>query len=151
MGRNHVPRPQPITYAFCPPTSGSHYNDAGAPLKPAVYPADHEQTPGNFIHNLEHGYVVVAYRCPSGKLGEGDCISEAEFAQLQAWFDGAPAPTKSQCATKALVVRFDSMDSRFAILAWNRALLADQFDLPTALTFAQQWMEHDAVPEPSVC
>ena len=60
------------------------------------------------------------------------------------WFDQAPAPTVANCAKKVLVARFDDMDTRFAIVAWGRALLIDEFDLDTALTFAQQWMEHDS-------
>jgi hypothetical protein len=116
-----------------------------------VYPPTQEQPPGNWIHNLEHGFIDVLYRCPSGVIGQGDCISQEEFNNLTEWFNEAPQPTKSQCSSKALVVRFDHMATKFAIVAWDRALLVDQFDVPTALTFAQQWMENDAVPEPQAC
>lgn len=153
LSTNHVPVGQSIRYAFCPPTSGDHYNDTrvNAPMRPAVYPPTQEWAPGYWIHDLEHGYIVLAYRCPSGVIGEGDCISQAELNQLQTWFDQAPEPPSGVCAKKAVVVRFDSMSTRFALLAWNRALLVNQFDLPTALTFAQQWTDHPSVPEPNAC
>ena len=34
---------------------------------------------------------------------------------------------------------------------YDRALMLDEFNLQTALTFADQWMEHVAVPEPNAC
>jgi hypothetical protein len=55
------------------------------------------------------------------------------------------------CPNKVLVVRFDSMDTKFAELGWGRALLTDDFDLDRAKLFDQQWREHDAVPEASTC
>jgi hypothetical protein len=84
-------------------------------------------------------------------LGVGDCVTQDEMNQMQAWFDQAPAPPSGACPKKVAVVRFDSMETKFAFVAWGRALLVDQFDLEQGLTFAQQWMEHDAVPEPNAC
>ena len=52
---------------------------------------------------------------------------------------------------EVLVARFDSMTTPFAELAWGRAMLTDTFDLDTALTFAQQWMDHGTEPEPNIC
>ena len=138
-----------IKYAFCPPTSGDHFaadNNRG-PIRAAVYPKTEEQVPGGWIHNLEHGYVVALYRCS----GPDDCPSDAEMAQLQAFFDQAPVSINPSCPNKVIVARFDQMDTRFAMLAWGRALLVNEFDLDTALTFAQQWMDHEAVPERGQC
>lgn len=136
-----------IEYAFCPPTSGNHYAPPRGPLRAGVYPKTEEQIPGGWIHNLEHGYVVALYRCPSAT----DCPTDAEMAQLQAFFDQAPTSANALCPDKVIVARFDQMSTRFALLAWGRALLIDQFDLDTALTFAQQWMDHEAVPERGAC
>jgi hypothetical protein len=150
LGRTHVTGT--VTYGFCPPTSGNHYIINGqAPMQPAVYGPAQERSPAYWVHNLEHGFVVLAYRCPSGVLGSGDCPTQDEFNQLQAWYDQAPKPTLSQCPTKVLVVRFDSMDTRFALLAWDRALLMNTFDLNQALTFAQQWMDAPTTPEFGAC
>ena len=148
LGRDHVRDPnQAISYGFCPPNSGEHINASNrGPIRAGVYPDSEEQRPGGWIHNLEHGYVVALYRCI-----EGECPSEAEMAQLQAFFDQAPTSVNPTCPTKVIVARFDSMDTRFALLAWGRAYMTDEFDLDTALTFAQQWTDHEAVPERGLC
>jgi len=154
MGRVHVPTGQPITFQYCPPASGPHYNQAGvAPMPPAVYQPAQERAPGYWVHNLEHGYVVVLYRCPSGQLGQGDCITREELSQLEAFHAQAPDPPVSTCPNKTMVARFDSMTTRFAYLAWDRVLLVDEFDLEQALTFAEQWMEYDPIvlPERQAC
>lgn len=152
LGRNHVPYGTSINYAFCPPSSGSHYNDPPrAPLPAQFYgPAD-EKVPGTWIHNLEHGFIVMLYRCPSGTIGVGDCPTQAEMDQMRQFFDQAPSPQVATCPKKVMVARFDSMDTQFGELAWGRSLLTNDFDLDTALTFAQQWMEHGSVPEPNSC
>jgi hypothetical protein len=146
FGAIHV-RDQVIEYGFCPPTSGNHYAQPRAPIRAGVYPKTEEQIPGTWIHNLEHGYVVALYRCPS----DADCPTDAEMAQLQAFFDQAPTSVNPACPTKIIVARLDQMSTRFALLAWGRALLTDEFDLDTALTFAQQWTDHEAVPERGLC
>ncbi|CAN5791814.1 hypothetical protein BH24CHL5_BH24CHL5_10300 [soil metagenome] len=149
LGRDHVRDPnQTIRYGFCPPTSGDHINVTNrGPIRPAVYPRTQEQAPGGWIHNLEHGYTVALYRCTSTE----DCPSEDEMAELQAFFDQAPTSINQACPRKVLVARFDQMSTRFALLAWGRALLMDDFDVDTALTFAEQWTDHDAVPERGAC
>lgn len=149
LGNTHVPVGSTITYGFCPPTSGNHYNaPPRGPIPPAVYGPGAAQPPGGWVHNLEHGYIVVLYRCPSATLGSGDCASADEFAALGDWFD--QVPVTPSCGREALAARFDSMTTRFAVLAWNRALLLDQFDVTSALNFTQQWQNVTA-PEPSSC
>ena len=113
-----------------------------------MYQAASEQAPGGWVHNLEHGAIVVLYRCPSGTLGTADCATADDMAQMQQWFDAAPAV--NNCPKQAIVARFDEMSTPFAVLAWNRALLLDQFDLAQASTFATQWTDVTA-PEPGNC
>jgi hypothetical protein len=36
LGRQHAPTGQPLTYAYCPPASGSHYNEPGVAPMPRV-------------------------------------------------------------------------------------------------------------------
>jgi hypothetical protein len=146
LGANHILNPnEPIEYGFCPPTSGDHYNVAGrGPIRAAVYPRTQEQSPGGWVHNLEHGWVVALYRC----TGPDDCPSDAEMAQMQQFFDESPSTTT--CPKQVLVARFDDMETRFAYLAWGRALLTDEFNLDTGLLFAQQWIDAFA-PENATC
>src|SRR3954452_13179590 len=144
----HVTAGTTITYGFCPPTSGDHYAGNAGPIRPAAYPPSSEQAPGGWVHNLEHGSVVVLYRCPSGVPGQGDCASLPEMDRVQVWFNDAPSSTS--CGRQALAARFDSMSSRFALVAWNRALLLDTLDNSTlglAENFAEQWTDVNA-PEP---
>ena len=153
LGRTHVQTGSTNNYAFCPPTSGNHYNASGrGPIPYQFYGPNEEKTPGGWIHNLEHGAVVMAYRCPSGTPGQGDCVSQAELDQMRQWFDNAAANEVGvNCPDKVMVLRFDSMDTKFAQLAWGRALLTDDFNLDRANQFDQQWREHEAVPEASAC
>lgn len=153
LGRNHVRDLNAVLkYPVCPPTSGDHFNVTNrGPIRAAVYPANEEQVPGGWLHNLEHGFVIALYRCPSGVLGEGDCISQAELDQMQAFFDQVPDSINPACPTKVIVARFDSMDTKFALLAWGRALLTNDFDLDTALLFNQQWQDQPAAPERGAC
>lgn len=62
-GHDHVPAGTQVPYKHQPPTSGPHYPQPDAPvawqyigtLKPEVW-----------VHNLEHGGIVILYNCPSG-------------------------------------------------------------------------------------
>jgi hypothetical protein len=151
LGTTHVPVGTVVNYAFCPPTSGNHYQQPAAPIPARVYPPSDPKAPQYWIHNLEHGYVVVGYRCPSGVLGQGDCVTQEEMNEMQQFFDQAPDSGVAACPTKVVVVRFDAMDTKFAYLAWGRALLTNDFDIDTANTFTEQWMDHDATPEKGAC
>lgn len=149
MGRTHITNAsQTLRYGYCPPTSGDHYSVSGqGPIRADVYGSTEEQSPGGWIHNLEHGYIVALYRCPS----PDDCPSAAEMAELQRLFDEAPDSGIATCSKKVVIARFDDMSTRFALLAWDRALLLNDMDADTALTFAQQWTQHAAVPENNAC
>ena len=127
LGRNHILNAnQTIEYGFCPPTSGDHYNISGVgPIRAAVYPNTAEQPPGGWVHNLEHGWVVLLYSCKNG------CPSADEMAQMHAVVrpgSALPIRPRTRAATKeVLVARFDSMTTRFALVAWGRALPDGQF------------------------
>jgi hypothetical protein len=60
-GQTHVPEGSPIQYANNPPSSGNHYP---APKPWGVY--EQAIAPGYWVHNLEHGGIVVLYDCPQG-------------------------------------------------------------------------------------
>ncbi|HUR16058.1 MAG TPA: DUF3105 domain-containing protein [Candidatus Limnocylindrales bacterium] len=152
LGNQHVAGNASVSYPFCPPTSGDHVNSVPrGPIPAQVYPATEVRTPTGWIHNLEHGYVAVLYRCPGGVIGGDGCPSQEEMNLMQQWYDTAPAPTVASCPKKVLVARFDEMATRFAVVAWGRSMLLDNFELDMAKTFAEQWMEHDAVPEANSC
>lgn len=63
QGQTHVQRGQAHPpYNSVPPTSGWHYGDAVAPWGVSRDPIVAEI----FVHNLEHGGIVIAHDCPSG-------------------------------------------------------------------------------------
>ena len=110
-GRGHVVRPARVPYKHQPPSSGMHYNDEGAPHKPwGVAPS--ELLPEEFVHNLEHGGIVLLYRC-SGS--ECDAASEA----AQALFSSLPKETQFH-EVKLLAVPYQAMAPRAALLGWGQ-------------------------------
>lgn len=87
MPHVHVPEGTLVTYNHNPPTSGCHYSlgTGVAPMSPGVYPPSvaPKVTPEYWIHNLEHGYVVVSYNCPTG--------CDADLQALNAWYKTLPS------------------------------------------------------------
>ena len=149
-GRNHVPTGSTTSYTSCPPASGPHYSQSGiAPLAPAFYAADARIGPGNWVHNLEHGFVLALYRCPDGQCPSSDVLSELREFVL----NGPPTDTAARCGypSKVLAARFDDMATPFALVAWDHVLLLDTFDAQVGLQFAQKWIEQPTLPERVSC
>ncbi len=142
LGRAHVDTGQRVTYEFCPPTSGSHYNDPrNGPIATRVYGADDTTVPQGWIHNLEHGQMAVLYRCPEG-------CNEASQASLRALQEQLPAsPLCGFPATSSVVVtRFDNLPTPYAAIVWGRVYFLDSLDASAITTFRQQ--SADRGPEP---
>lgn len=142
MGREHISANSTTRFAFCPPTSGTHWSVAGlAPIRRDFYSPDDGVAPGSWVHNLEHGYVVIAYK---------GVPSAADLDAIRAVFEEAPASeVAAQCGmpNKVVALRFDEMSEPFAILSWDRALLMSTFDRAQALTFIEQWQDGPQTPE----
>ena len=142
MGRRHAPVGEKITYTYCPPASGSHYNLAGAgPIQPRLYGPSDRALPEGWIHNLEHGAMVILYRGLTGDPG----ITDAGQNALRALFDEFPAspvcgiqPGTSQ---GPVIARFDEMTTPYAALVWDRVLPLDQLDTAQILEFWRVWGE----------
>jgi hypothetical protein len=125
MGNSHVVT-LPQTYLWCPPASGNHYNGAGiGPIPAQVYKPTDRMGPSNWIHNLEHGGMVVLYRNDS---------PGATAAGLQAFRDFADAlPPSAICkvvtgVVSPVVARFDEMPHPYAALVWDRVMYLDTWD-----------------------
>ena len=73
MGQTHVATGTTVTYTYCPPASGRHYNRAG--VGPDRRRGSTARTtavsPQGWIHNLEHGGLVVLYRGDSERRDRG--------------------------------------------------------------------------------
>jgi hypothetical protein len=143
----HVAQPLPASaYNSSPPSSGSHcaawgrygtYTDA-SPL-PAC----------NFVHNLEHGAVVVLYNCPAG--------CDEVVAALEEAIDAAgPDPDCAPSGGKRVVLTpYADMDAKVAASAWGFTFTADCLDdaASSALTaFIQDhWGSRGQAPEATIC
>ncbi|HUQ77919.1 MAG TPA: DUF3105 domain-containing protein [Patescibacteria group bacterium] len=125
MANSHVVSP-PQKYLYCPPASGNHYNGSGiGPIQPRVYKPEDKVGPANWIHNLEHGGLVVLYRNDSpGSTAAG----------LQAFRDfSAALPPTAICKVATgvispVVARFDDMPHPYAALVWDRVFYLDTWD-----------------------
>ena len=85
MGRKHIAVGELVRYTYCPPASGSHVNLTGqGPIPARFYGPNDAVVPQGWIHNLEHGALVLLYRCDGGGC---DATSQAALRQL---FDGFP-------------------------------------------------------------
>ncbi len=143
LGRAHVETGARVTYEYCPPTSGPHYNDAHyGPIATRFYGADDRAEPQGWIHNLEHGQMSVLYRCPEGC----DDAAQAALRTLQRQLPASPL-CAFPAAASVVVSRFDDLPTPYAAVVWGRVLFLDSPDVATIATFAQQSADRGPEPE----
>ena len=133
-GGAHVTVGTPITYTYCPPASGRHYNaSAQGPIQPRPYGPDDTVIPQGWIHNLEHGGLVILYR------GDSPAATAEGQAALRAFFDDyPPSPVcEFQPGTSVgpVFARFDQMAWPMAAMLWGRVLPMDELDTAAVLEF----------------
>ena len=134
MGQTHVANGTTVTYTYCPPASGRHYNASGAgPIAPRLYGPDDRVNPEGWIHNIEHGGLVLLYR------GDSAGATEEGQAQLRAFFDRyPPSPVcgfEAGSSVGPVFARFDEMATPFAALVWGRVLPLEELDEDAILEF----------------
>jgi hypothetical protein len=146
MGANHrVAVPQ--AYAYCPPASGNHYQQPRAPIEARFYGPDDPVGPPEWIHNLEHGGLVILYRGREGDPG----LTEATQQQLRDLWGAIPA--SPVCGLRPgqgagpVIARFDDMVTPFAAAIWNRVLPLDTLDTTALEEFWTVEGEPASVPE----
>jgi hypothetical protein len=133
MGNLHqVSRPQ--RYTFCPPASGNHYNQPGVlgPIVPRVYGPNDSVGPPNWVHNLEHGGLVILYK------GDSEGATDAGQQTFKQFFDSfppSPICQKPAGQLSPVIARFDSMKWPYAALVWNRVLPLPEWDPQLVLKF----------------
>jgi hypothetical protein len=141
MPHNHVAPPTQITYNHNPPTSGCHYSQGFgvAPIQNGVYdrPIQNEY----WVHNLEHGYIVVLYNCPSG------CAPQ--FAQLRQWYKGLqPDASQGVAYAKVIVLPDPTLPVPFAAECWDWYYPIPVFSIAEVQKFYANHVGHP--PEPGV-
>jgi hypothetical protein len=136
-GQTHVPECSTVTYQTKPPSSGNHY-DRWAAFKIYSNPIPE----GYWVHDLEHGAVVLSYNCPDG--------CDADIAAATQMLNGFPPDPL--CLVNDIRVRRRSvmtpdpnLDVKFAASSWGYTLRANCFDADVFSSFANR--HYDAGPE----
>ncbi len=139
QGNGHVQTGDKVAYPVCPPASGKHLNRVGfGPLEPQVYGPDDESLPNGWIHNLEHGGLVLLYSCDSG------ACDDAGIAALKTFDDGFPSSAICGLAPGTVgpvVARFEQMPTKYTALVWNRVLYLDTLDAAQVYDFYLRYGE----------
>jgi len=145
MGRTHVTLGQFVRYTYCPPASGSHVNLTGqGPIAARFYGPDDTAGPQGWVHNLEHGGLVVLYSCQDG------CPSQSDLDRLKALTQTLPKSPIcgwSPGQIGPVIARFDQMAEPFAALLWDRVLYQQHLDIDQVVTFFTSEAERTN-PEP---
>ncbi len=125
-GRDHVAEGTRVTYTEYPPTSGPHWP------RWAAWGVHPEPVPEEaFVHNLEHGGVVLLYRCPP------PCPEVVR--QVEEIFGTLPRSKYGH--VKVVVTPNARIKSRFALLAWTRLDEFERFDAQRIARFVQAWQD----------
>jgi len=122
--RHHVAEGMPVPYQTRPPIAGPHYDTPYSPYGVV----DHTILPGFWVHNLEHGAIVVLYNCPAG------CPDLV--AQIRALIATLP-PNRNNPggAPRLLAIPYSAMDHRLSLIAWGHLRELDSFDGRRIATF----------------
>ncbi len=125
-GQTHVNVCSVVGYQTNPPSSGDHY-----PIWAAykIYPAPIPE--GFWVHDLEHGAVVLTYNCAAGRGDQASCDADvvAATAMLSSLPDDPACDALGQGVRRRNVMTPDpALDVRFAASAWGWTLKANCFD-----------------------
>jgi hypothetical protein len=141
LGREHVAVGSFVKYALCPPASGNHYNATGeGPINPGLYGPEDQAVPEGWVHNLEHGALVLLYRCTSSDTACTDS-GQAALRQFTTSFPNSPICNIPAGSIGPVVARFDQMKWPYAAIVWGVVLPLDTLDTTQILTFFEQRAE----------
>jgi len=135
----HVDTCSNVSYATNPPSSGAHY-----PVWADFGVYDFPLPRGFWVHNLEHGAVVVAYHCPNG--------CEDEVSRAVTWLHQLmPDALCPDGPPRVLLVPDPKLDVRWAASAWGFTLRADCFEPAAFSAFYEAHAGGEAAPEAQIC
>lgn len=113
MPHSHIALKTQVRYNHNPPTSGCHYNLGypSAPIEAGTYARI--VPPEYWLHNLEHGYIVVLYNCPHS--------CDGPFRQLHAWYRSLlpQDPSVTLSYPRVLILPWPTMNVPFAAVSWD--------------------------------
>jgi hypothetical protein len=91
-----------------------------------------------WIHNLEHGHLVLAYNCPGG--------CPEVVAALERIYDAAPKASSG--VPRVLITPDPQLPSRVGAMVWDYGVLLDEVD--TAAIECVMARQDEAAPEPGL-
>lgn len=127
MGHVHAPIGEKVKYTWCPPASGRHYQVPGGPIKGGLYGPNDATIPEGWVHNLEHGAIVLLYRCKSGDVGCTDA-GQASLKALLAKWPNSPICKLPPGTLTPVITRFDDMPYPYAAVVWDLVLPLQTLD-----------------------
>jgi hypothetical protein len=134
QGQTHIPRNgSHPPYNSVPPTSGWHYGDAVAPWGVSPEPIAAEV----FVHNLEHGGIVIHYDCPSG------------CDEMRTRLENIVRSFPSKVLIAPYPGMFEQTQRPIAVTAWGRLAYLDQVDEPFIRDFVRRFKDRgpELVPD----
>lgn len=128
QGQDHITRGQKHKqYNSDPASSGPHYSDAGAPAPWGAY--SREVPEEVFVHNEEHGGVIVTY---NPKL-----LTTDEVAKLQKLF-ASPYSDSSFAPNKTIITPRTKNTHAIELAAWTVTFNMDKYNEATLKKFYLQ-------------
>jgi hypothetical protein len=128
VGR-HVSEGRDLPQRNRPPSSGIHYGSSSRYTVSAT-----PIPPGNWIHNLEHGGVVILYRCDDQQAC-GEAASRVRTEVSDVARDGAFGQVK------ILGSPYQEIETPFTAVAWGRTLPLEEFDAEQLLAFYDRYVD----------
>ncbi len=136
----HLDDCTPVTYETNPPSGGNHWGKWAAFKKyTQVVPRE------MYVHSMEHGAVVLAYRC------EGECpevVAALEKVFDEATGDPLCVTQGSGPKTRLIITEDPELDTPIAASAWGATYTATCIDTASLAAFVAQM--HAKGPE-NIC
>jgi hypothetical protein len=130
----HVSEGSAVAYASNPPSSGPHY-PSWANFQEFAHPVDD----GYLVHSMEHGAVLLLYKCAD----DGGSCSDM-IAQLRAVRDAVPTDPLCDPGIRVRVILAprSANDAAVTAAAWGNTYRADCVDAPSLAAFITAHYAH---------
>lgn len=123
----HVPDGTRVQYSTAPPTSGQHYGEPGAAgfYEPTTAAEDEDET---FVHNLEHGQIVIWY---------SPAAPQSVIDDIEAYVTNQP----SEYDLTLLGVPYDQVPQgfNFTLTAWGGMQSCEEFSSSVVDEFRREF------------
>lgn len=129
LGSAHIDAATQVAYSSEPASSGPHDESWAAFVE---FPAAVE--PRFYVHSLEHGAVVYAYRCPTN-VSCGPLLAAIRQA-IAAMPDDPTCNKDAGSRVRAVMMPDPALDVPIGIAAWGKLYKANCIDLPSMQHFA---------------